>query len=171
MSKPTLKVTSDFTDKFNAIIKKFRHDAVLVGIPEEDDERKYAHEQIGNAALLAITEFGSPMNNIPPWPVMAIGIRNAQEEIAKEFKRAAQETITAVVRGALGTDILSNYYERAGIIASTAVKKAINAQEDAPDLASSTLASRRSAGFKGTSRGIVTGQMRNAITYVIRGEG
>lgn len=170
MSKPTLKVTSDFTTKFNAIIKKFRHDAVLVGIPEEDDDRKNAAgETIGNAALLALTEFGSPLQNIPPWPVMGIGIRNAQEEIAAEFKKAAQLSITAVLRGLNGTDILSNYYERAGIIASTSVKKTINAQEDAPDLAPSTLASRKSAGFKGTSRGIVTGQMRNAITYVVQG--
>ncbi len=171
MSKPTLKVTSDFTKQFNDIIKKFRHDAVLVGIPEEGDERKDDSEMIGNAALLAITNFGSPLNNIPPWPVMSIGIRNAQEEIAEEFKKAAQKTLTAVIRGFLATDILSNYYTRAGIIASTAVKKTINAQEDAPDLADSTLAARRARKFKGTSRGIVTGQMRNAITYVLNGEG
>lgn len=171
MSKPTLKVTSDFTEKFNAIIKKFRHDEVLVGIPEDDDARKDPKEAIGNAALLAMTEFGSPMNNIPPWPVMAIGIRDAQEEIAKQFKNAATAVLTAVLRGRVGVDILSDYYTRAGIIASTSVKKTINSQEDAPELSERTLASRRSAGFRGTSRGIVTGQMRNAITYVIRGEG
>jgi hypothetical protein len=170
MSKPTLKVESDFTKEFNAIIKKFRHDSVLVGIPEEDDSRKDSDEPIGNAALLAITNFGSTLNNVPPWPVIAIGIRNAQEEIARQFKGAAQETLIAVLRGRLATDILSDYYTRAGIIASVSIKKAINDQEDAPELSERTLAARKAAKFKGTSRGIVTGQMRNAITYVIPGD-
>lgn len=168
MSKPTLTVTSDFTQILNGIVKKFRHDDILVGIPEDDNERKEG-DPIGNAALLAITNFGSPLNNIPPWPVMAIGIRNAQEDIAKQFFLCAQELMSAVVRGRAGTDILEKYYHRAGIIASTSIKKTINSQEDAPALSQVTLAARKSRGFKGNKRGIVTGQMRNAITYVVRG--
>jgi len=169
MSKSTIKVTADFTKQFYDIIKKFQHDVVLVGIPEEDDDRKDKSEVIGNAALLAITNFGSPLNNIPPWPVMAIGIRAAQDEIATQLEKAAREAMTAAIRNRSATEILDRYYQRAGIIASTSVKKTINAQEDAPDLAPATLAARKSAGFKGKSRGIVTGQMRNAITYVVRG--
>ena len=34
--KPTMTVTSDFTENFNAIIKRFKNDVVLVGIPEVD---------------------------------------------------------------------------------------------------------------------------------------
>ena len=40
MSKPTLKVTKDFTDRMNDIVKQFRHDEVLVGIPEQETARK-----------------------------------------------------------------------------------------------------------------------------------
>lgn len=163
MSKPTLTVTNDFTKEFNAIIKKFRKDEVLVGIPEEDDTREDDDAMIGNAALLAINEFGSPMNNIPPRPVMAIGIRNAQEEIALQFKLCVQSVLSK------GFEALDIYYNRAGLIASNSVKKAINSQEGIDGPADSTLAARKRAGFKGTKALIVTGQMRNAITYVRRG--
>lgn len=171
MSKPYMKVESDFTKQFNEVIKKFRSDKVLVGIPEDTDDRKteVADGPLGNAALLAINEFGSPMNNIPPRPVMAIGIRNAQEEIAEQFKICAQSVLTAVIKGGSALSAIDNHYQRAGIIASTSVKKAINSQEGIDGPAESTLSSRRSRGFKGVKALIVTGQMRNAITYVLRG--
>lgn len=165
MSKPTLTVTSDFTKEFNETIKGFQSDAVLIGIPEEKTDRKPGDKgedgPINNATLLAINEFGSPVNNIPPRPVMAIGIRNAQEEIAEQFKQATKSALKT------GISALQVYYNRAGLIASNAVKKAINAQEGFDGPAESTLAARKSAGFKGTKALIVTGQMRNAITYVI----
>ncbi len=169
MSKPTLTVTSDFTKQFNEVIKKFRHDEVLVGIPEEDNERE-EDSPIGNAAILAINEYGSPMNNIPSRPVMAIGIRNAQAEIAEQFKGLAKDVLTAAVQGRSSSDLFDRYYNRAGLIASNSVKKAINSQEDIEGPAESTLKSRISRGFKGVKALIVTGQMRNAITYVIKGE-
>lgn len=169
--KPYLKVTADFTKEFNAIIKQFKHDAVLVGIPEEDTSRKADPkdktapvEKITNAALLAINQFGSPKNNIPARPVMTIGIKNAQEEIANLLKQGAA---MALSKGFAAIDI---YYNRAGIVASNSIKKAINAQEGFDGPADSTLASRKSKGFTGTKALIVTAQMRNAITYVIRGK-
>ena len=162
MSKPTLKITSDFTKSFNETIKKFKRDAVLVGIPEETSERK-SDEPISNAAILAINEFGSPLNNIPPRPVMAIGIRNAQEEIGEQFKGAA---IAALKNGFSAID---QYYERCGIIASNSVKKAINDQEGIEEPAESTLKARKAQGFSGTKALVVTGQMRNSITYVVKG--
>lgn len=163
--KPTLTVTSDFTDKFNAIIKRFKNDVVLVGIPEEDTQRKDS-DTINNATLLAINNFGSPAQNIPPRPVMAIGIRNAQEEIGNQYKLAAQQTLKT------GLAALDTYYNRVGIIASNSIKKAINDQQGFPGPAESTIYARehrKPTPFKGTSSLIVTGQMRNAITYVIGG--
>lgn len=168
MSGPTLEVTSDFTKQFNDVIKKFKRDAVLIGIPEETTDRKASADEpttpINNATLLAINEFGSPINNIPARPVMAIGIRNAQEAIAEQMKQA---TIAALKTGVAA---LSPFYNRAGIIASNSVKKAINAQEGFDGPSDATLAARKSAGFAGTKALIVTGQMRNAITYVVKGE-
>lgn len=161
MDKPgSLIVTKDFTKEFQKIIASFKNDEVLVGIPAEDSDR--TDGPITNAALLAINEFGSPINNIPPRPVMQIGIRNAQDAIGEEFKKAAKEALSN------GVPALERYYNRAGLIASQSVKKVINDQEGIAPPAASTLASREARGFKGTKALIVTGAMRNAITYVVR---
>lgn len=160
MSKPYLRVTSDFTEKFNDIVKGFKNDEVLVGIPSDNTDRKEG--EINNATLLAINEFGSPMNNIPPRPVMATGIRNAQDAIGEQFEKAASQALSK------GLSVLPTYYERAGIIAANSVKKAINDQDGIEPPSESTLAARARAGFKGTKSLIVTGQMRNAITSVVR---
>lgn len=165
MSKPSLKVTENFTEEFNKIIKGFKNDAVLVGIPEDKTGRDKENNEapIGNAALLAINEFGSAANNIPPRPVMAIGIKNAQEPIAEEFKKAAKFALEK------GLSVLATYYNRAGIIASNSIKKAINSQEGIEGPSEATLKARKSAGFSGEKALLVTGQMRNAITYIVKG--
>lgn len=158
--KNPITVTSDFTDDFNRVIKSFKNDAVLVGIPAEKTARK-AQDPVNNATLLAINNFGSPKLNIPARPVMAIGIRNAADPIAAQFKKAAVDALTK------GYAALQTYYERAGIIASNSIKKAINDQDGIKGPADSTLAARQADGFKGTKSLVVSGQMRNAITWVL----
>ena len=157
--KPKLTVTADFTDQFNELVKQFRRDAVLVGIPQGSVRKD---DEINNATLLAINEFGSPMNNIPPRPVMSIGIRKAQDEIAEQFRTAVKDVLKK------GGAAIRTYYERAGIVAANSIKKVINAQDGIKPPAASTLSSRKSKGFAGTKSLIVTGQMRNAITYVVK---
>ncbi len=163
MSKPTLKVTTDLTKQVNDIVKRFKRDSVLVGIPAEDNARSQAGS-IGNAALLAIANFGSAARNIPPWPIMSIGIREAQDEIATTFKDGAKKALSG------GVAALSGVYTRAGIIASTSVKKVLNSQEGVPNdkPSKATLAARKRFGFLGKKYWIVTGQMRNAITFVVK---
>ena len=163
--KPTLTVTSDFSADFNRMIKKFKGDHVLVGIPEEKTERKPEDGQtppINNATILAINQFGSPAQGIPARPVMSIGIRNAQDEIVEQFKIAIKKGLSQ------GVSALNVYYNRAGIIASNSIKKAINSQEGIEGPAEATLAARKARGFKGEKALIVTGQMRNSITYVVK---
>lgn len=159
--KSTLRVTEDNVDLFNKSIKGLRSDEVLVGIPSTNSSRQ--NDMNNNAAILAINEFGSPQNNIPARPVMTIGITKAQEEIAEQFKKAAQ----SIMNGKLEID---RYFNRAGIIASTSIKKVINNQEGIAPPSPYTLKLRQEQGFKGTKALIVTGQMRNSITYVVRGE-
>jgi len=161
--KPTLTVTEDFTSDFNKIISKFKRDDILVGIPEETTDRKQ-DSMINNATLLAINNFGSPINNIPARPVMEIGIRQAQPEIIAQFKKAAVDALSK------GVSALSPAYNRIGIIASQSIKKVINSQEGIEAPSPATLDAREARGFKGTKALIVTGQMRNAITYVVKGE-
>lgn len=161
--KTTLKVTNDFTTEFNNIIQGLKKSQVLVGVPEEKSTRKEAKDTngINNATLLAINEYGSPVNNIPSRPVLTIGIRNAKDEIAKQFGLAASVSLDK------GVSSVDRYLERAGIIASNSVKKTINSGEGFRGPAESTLKSRESKGFKGTKSLIVTGQLRNSITYVV----
>jgi hypothetical protein len=170
--KPYFKLSKDTTKQFNETINRFRNDKVLVGIPVEDNGRKPEHgetQPIGNAALLALTNFGSAVGNIPAWPVMSLGIHAAQDSIAEQFKICAQQVLSSLKNGTSSLSALDVYYNRAGIIASNSIKKVINAQDGAPALSPHTLAARKAQGFKGEKRGIVTGQMRNAITYIVRG--
>jgi hypothetical protein len=169
MSQPTLKVTADFTKEFNQIIQKFKGEQVLVGIPAEDSNRDKQEgdtstDHITNAALLAINNFGSEEAGIPARPVMEIGIRKAQDAIAEEFKKAAQNALSK------GFAAIDTYYERAGSIAANSVKKVINDQEDIEGPSDATLVIREREGFKGEKSLIRTGQMRNAITYVVKGK-
>lgn len=166
--QPTLTVTSDFTADFNRLVKSFKQDAVLVGIPASDTGREGDDEEesgpITNAALLAMANFGSPANNIPAWPIMEIGIRNAQDAIAEQFAKAAKDVLKK------GPAALQTYYERAGFIASSSIKRVLNDQEGVPSdkPEASTMAARTARGFKGTKYWVVSGQMRNAITYVVQ---
>lgn len=164
MSKTTLKVTRDFVTDLKKVIESLKNDEVLVGVPAQDTSRKDADGEdngITNAAILAINEFGSPVNNIPPRPVLSTGIRNSKDQIAEQFKKAAQLSL------AQGSAAVDRFYERAGIIASNACKQVINEQDGFEPLAASTLKSRKRKGFQGENALIVTGQLKNSITYVV----
>lgn len=162
---PRMSVTSDFTQRFNETIKRFQKDAVLVGIPEEKTERKDEDTDFGNAAILAINHFGSEEAHIPPRPVLSTGIKNAQGAIAEQFKICAKEVLSK------GPAALEVYYNRAGSIAASACKRVINDQDGLAPPSEATLRARKyltKSGFKGTKSLLVTGQLRNAITYVVK---
>ncbi len=164
MAKPKIKVTSDNTKNFMNVIRTLKDQEVLVGIPEDDTTRNDAEEAgtVTNAFLLYINENGSPANNIPERPAMKIGLSIAADDIAEQFYLGAKNALDG------GQDAIDKYYNRAGFIASSAIKKVINDQTGLKEPAESTIASRKSRGFKGTKALIVTGQMRNAITHVVR---
>ena len=167
MKEPMLKVTKDFTADVLEVVKRFKRDAVVVGIPAEEATRKDDNE-INNATLLAINHFGSEANGIPPRPVLTIGLEKAQDEITDQFKNIAK---LALSKGFAG---LEQGYERVGMIAANSVKRVINDQTDIDPPADSTLRSRKyltSTGFKGIKALLVTGQLRNSITYIVRRRG
>lgn len=164
MKKPTITITEDSTREFQAWVKSLQTGDVLVGIPEVENKRKNKDVQgpINNAALLFINEFGSPANNIPARPVMKIGIKNAQDQITDIFKRMAQDAWKQ------GQSAITTGLNKAGFVASNSVKRAINSQEGIQEPAESTMKARKSRGFRGIKALVVTGQMRNAITFVTR---
>jgi hypothetical protein len=162
MSGVYMRVTKDFTKQFQASIDGLKKDVVLVGIPSSSTDRG---GEINNATLLAINNFGSPMNNIPPRPIMEIGISNAKDDIAKQFENAAK----AILKDGPGAQ--DKYFERVGIIASNSIKQVINDGSQIKKPSDTTLKIRRENGFKGIKALLVTGQLKNAITYVLRKKG
>lgn len=159
MSKPFMK-TEDFTKALFNGLEALKQYETLVGIPQEKANRQ--DDSINNATILAINEYGSPANNIPSRPVMTIGLKMAKNEITEIFKACAKHGLSK------GADGVKKYYERAGMVASQSIKNVINNQIDIEGPAESTLKARQRRGFKGNKSLIVTGQLRGAITYVVR---
>lgn len=158
--KPKLSVTVDRTKSMAMVLKKLKSAKVLVGIPEDSNQRD--EDGIGNAAILAINEYGSPANNIPPTPVLSTGIRLSAKDVSKEFAKAALKALDGDNAG------VTACYERAGIKASVSCKNVINDQIGFEPPADATIKARQSRGFSGEKRLLVTGQVRNAITYVVK---
>lgn len=131
---------------------------VLVGIPASSEPRKEGGP-LSNAEIAYIQNFGSPEKNIPAREFMYSGIKNAQEKIAKALRLAGQASLK-------GEDP-DRYLSQAGLIAQRAIRAKI---VDGPfdPLAKSTVEARVRRGKKSDKPLIDTGQMKNAITYVLR---
>jgi len=150
---------------------------VLVGVPEENDERE---EGIGNAALAMIHDKGSPLNGIPARPFMGPGIAKARRSIERELKTAA----TSIFAGATTEAVQALH--RAGMRAAMSVKNVINTGEGFEPLKRGTLLGRmrrRKYLNKKLSRAekeeymasfhplVDTGMLRDSITYVVDDDG
>lgn len=161
-------VVHDFSPRILDAIRQLRSKELLVGVPEEKNNRKpdeNESSEISNAAIMFIAENGSPANNIPARPVMTIGINAAQPRVVAEFKKGAQ----AIMDGNEGT--IEKILTRVGMIASGEIKRVINNQIGIEAPAKSTIErrlARKPTPFLGTKALIVTGQLRNSVTFVIK---
>lgn len=158
---------------------------VLVGFPEDTtirdaDPADTAPRDITNASLAYIHDNGAPEQNIPARPFMMPGIESAKDAVTAKLS----EIITAVSQGR-SPDVVERGLTQVGLIAKLAIQNKIN-EGIPPPLAASTLRARARKGRKGAqaelnSRGqgndpgmvdakplVDTGQMRNAVNYVIR---
>jgi len=149
-------------DKLEDVLKSVQSlvkERVLIGIPDSNAARKEG--PINNAALGYINEFGSPANNIPARPFLIPGVEAAQPAALKQLTRGVVGALDGHV------DAADKALHGAGIVTQNAVRAKIN-EGVPPPLAPSTLAARRRRGPTGTKPLIDTGQLRNAITYVLR---
>lgn len=162
-----IKVTKDRLKQTLALIESLGNERVLVGIPASESYRRPEPGEppsatpINNADLGYIHEMGSPAANIPARPFLVPGVQSARERLGGLYESAAR----AILAGRVAT--ASEAHARAGLIASAAVKTKITEGPFTP-LAPLTLANRKRRGRTGTRPLIDTGQLRNAITYVIR---
>jgi hypothetical protein len=159
----------------------------LVGVPAEKAGRS-DDGSINNAALAYIHDNGAPEANIPARPFMRPGIKNAQEKITDQFQKTAEAAVDK------GPETALRGFARAGMIAQASIRAAIGSNIP-PPLQPATIRNRqkgrRTKGMRKSETeygalvtsgvapgeaqstvGIValvnTGQLRNAINYVVR---
>jgi len=162
-------IVSRTIDKSAKVLKAFRDlesTAVLVGVPAEKAPRTASEAKargiaISNVALAYIHNFGSPAANIPARPFMQPGILDARVPIIHYFEMAGK----AAFEGR--PEVVISNLMAAGMAAAISIKKKISSNIP-PPLAASTLAARRRRGRTGTRTLVDTGQLRNAITFVLR---
>lgn len=150
----------DKVDKVLRGLDTLRETKVLVGVPENKSPRN-SDGDITNAELAYIHDNGAPEAGIPARPFMAPGIKASEEKWEGYLKAAGQAALDGK------ENAVEKNLQAAGITAATAIKSKINAGVP-PPLSKRTLAARKRAGYQGTKPLIRTGQLRNAITYVLR---
>lgn len=160
--KPGLHVLLDRTADLIEAVRLLGRLRVMVGVPENKTERR-DFDGPSNAELLYTHENGAPEAGIPARPTLRPGIQTAQREINRRLElagRAATDGKPSSVRA---------QFAAAGSAGAQSVKRVINSNVG-PPLAASTLAARRRAGVKSERTLVRTGQMRNAVTYVVEEE-
>ena len=134
---------------------------VLVGIPADASTR--TDVELNNAARAYILNYGAPEANIPARPFMEPGIEKARETIAQIGEMMI---LKAMKSGASSADVLKGM-NMMGLAAAASVKAEINSNIP-PPLAERTIRERMARGVTRTNTLVDTGEMRNAVTYVIR---
>jgi hypothetical protein len=158
-------VTKDGMAGLNKSLAQLIKSRVLVGVPAETAEREpepgEEAKPINNAAIAYIMNAGSPAQNIPARPFMEPGIEAVEDRIAAAYKKGAQQLLDNPSADPNETHM------KVGLIAQTSIQDKITDGPFTP-LAPSTIAARQAAGRTRTTPLIDTGQLRRAITYVIR---
>ena len=127
---------------------------ILVGIPEEANA---GHGAMDNASLLYLHENGSPGGMIPARPVLHNGVH--APELQAQAQAMYKQAFVAALSGM--TPMAKTIYDRIGILGANSVKAQFGVV--GPPLKPATIAR------KGSSATLIdSGQLRNAITYVVR---
>lgn len=159
MAKNGVTITVNKAGEVLAGIAKLAELRVMVGIPEEKAGRREG--DISNAALARIHEHGAPEVNIPARPFLVPGALAVRAEAASRLKQASAAALAGKPKQ------VESIFMAIGLLGQNAVRRAITLGNFVP-LKASTLAARRRRGRTGTKPLIDTGQLRAAITYVIR---
>lgn len=166
MSRPkNLETKIDLVDDVLKSIQELAKRQVLVGIPSNAAGRNDG--PMNSAAIGYILETGAPERNLPARPFLVPTIWRIRADLGKRAK-AALYRVTSGKPGAKRA--VEHGLGGIGLLAANEVKRVINAGDFAP-LAPSTLYARkhRKSAPRNSEKPLVdTGQLRNAVTYVIR---
>ena len=158
----TLKIVKD---RVGAVLKGVRAlttKEVLVGIPSTTAGR--TDTPINNAEIGYLMETGSPAQNIPERPFLVPGVESSQAKFTPHLKAAGLSALEGK------TALVERDFDRAGFVAANAVKAKITEGPFTP-LSPKTLQKRRAKGRTGERPLIDTGQLRRAVTHVVRKKG
>lgn len=160
---------------------------VMAGVPSTKAPRTDEGQPINNAQLMYIHENGAPEINLPARPVVHPAIKEVQPHLIAIFEGAAHHALAG------NKEAVMQDYNAAGIVAQNAMRKRITDGPFAP-LSPRTIAARAAKAGRGRRKGeqqyldlvksgvsaleaqnatgikplIDTGQLRRALTYVIR---
>lgn len=198
MAKSGLFLVKDNLPKLLAAIEAITNSEILVGVPASDADRLYESDKrrpgsvtrksktMSNAALAYWHDNGAPEANIPARPFMHPGINDAKPKVVKHLAKVAISLLDGSKTNAAAA------MNAAGISAVSAIRRRIN-EGPPPPLAESTIRARARAGSRGAREHlafmdwpasmrkaardagmgiakplVVTGQLRNSITYIVR---
>ncbi len=145
MFRPTISTSE--TSHIKDVERAFRELSnldVLVGVPEAKSDRKDDVE-INNAELVYIHTNGSPVNNIPPRPIIepAIEDRENKEKITEHLGEAAQSVLDGNTKQA------KEKLNEAGTSAQNAARDWFtNSKNNWPQLAEVTIEARARRKYK-----------------------
>lgn len=176
-------------DRLNRLVYDMRYlttNDVYVGIPSENAGRR--ETPISNAVIGYVLETGNPAKNLPARPFLVPAVQSIMDQMILMLRRAGLAQIEK------GEAESKKYLMAMGLIAVNTVRKKMQTGPFAP-LAIATLIARihSGRGVKGAQKEfdrinaggireqyylfgnirplIHTGQLRNAVTYVIRKRG
>lgn len=182
-----IKVTIDKVANLAKSLEVLASVRVMAGVPSTKAVRTSEKAPINNAQLMYIHENGAPEANIPARPVVHPAIKEVQPHLIAIFETAATQALAG------NKDAVMQSYNAAGIVAQNAMRKRITDGPFAP-LSPRTIAARAAKSGRGRRKGeqkyldlvkggmsgveaqnatgikplINTGQLRRALTYVIR---
>lgn len=184
MTKNALVIMVDRLAKVTAGIEALVGTRVMVGVPSDRaprDAQEHAGHTINSAALAYIHENGAPEVNIPARAFMKPGIDEAMDAIMARFDAAGKAALDG------RPDAVIKNYHAAGIVAVNAMRRKITDGPFVPlrpatlaararrrrkitvmDLGSVPMSSKKHADMTGARPLIDTGQLRNALSYVLR---
>lgn len=157
------------------IIKGFdwiRHTEVLVGIPQEKSSRPKG--KLTNAEIMYILTNGSPVNHLPPRPVIEPAINEEETfgRICDQLKEGMRSALWGNIPKA------QKYYEKAGMIGMRASQDYITSGSLAPNapitinggwMRNHVTGEPIYIKGKHSSQPLIdTGNLRKSITYVVR---
>ena len=161
-----LEVDDDIMRQIQEVVAELGNTEVLVGIPEDEAARNDGNGNvINNAALLYIHTNGSPKNNIPPRPVIEPAL--SDDENSERIGEIMGEAVNSAMAG--DADGMRENLAKAGMAGQNAVKDWFTNPKNGWQPVKPETARRKERRGATEQRPLIdTGELRNALTYVVR---